>query len=678
MAATTLLLLALGARVWNLADVPPGLTHDEASNGHDSAAILRGVHRIYFPVGYGHEPLYNYSVALTTALLGQGIITLRLTTVVWGVAQIVLTAAIARRWWGRSAALATLGVYAASFWALMLARVGLRAPTLPVLLAASVLAYDYAQSRSTHGASPRARLWYGLAGLLLGLSFYTYMASRGMPLLFLGYAAILAVVDRRRFRRVWRGTLLLLAVAALVGAPLFLHLRANPGLEQRVSQLGQAVVAMKTGDLRPLWANIADSLPMLLWQGDPYWLYNIAGRPGLEPLLAVGFAVGLSASLLHLRDPRNILLLLWLGGGTAPALLTPVAYNLLHAVGAMPAVLLLAARGLCVISRLGRGTAVCPRAWSWLRTATILALALAFVATSVESLHAYFVMWTRHRNVRVAYHHHVVALGRHLDRVEATGPVVITTLYPGEFHDPYTMEVTLRRDDLALRWVDGREAIVFPNTPARLFVETQTQLAATLWAEVSRDSQVLTVLTYGQDAIPTETRGYLWNAPATWRRIVSAAETKVLVGTGDPPQLADHRVTSAPIDFGTSVRLLGYRATERVDPGADLELVTLWEVLAPSVAAASDLAIFAHLLDAEGTLLDQDDRLGAPSWQWQSGDHFAQVHRLDRASAPAPGCCIALGIYDRATLVRLPVVASEMMPTGTATRILLPIEVQIP
>ena len=45
-AMAALLLLVTSIRVWNLESVPPGLTHDEAANGHDSAAILRGVHRI--------------------------------------------------------------------------------------------------------------------------------------------------------------------------------------------------------------------------------------------------------------------------------------------------------------------------------------------------------------------------------------------------------------------------------------------------------------------------------------------------------------------------------------------------------------------------------------------------------------------------------------------------------
>ena len=213
---TLLLLVAFVLRVGGLENVPPGLTHDEASNGHDSAAILQGIHRIYFPVGYGHEPLYNYSVAATTLLLGQSIFTLRLTSVGWSLLTWVLTVALARRWWGRRAALFTAAALTVGFWPLMMARLGLRAPTLPPLLAASALAYDHAFT-----STKRKTAWaaYLLSGLFLGAGFYTYMASRGMPVLYLAFLIALAITDRRKLRQVWAGTLVVVGTAVLVGLP---------------------------------------------------------------------------------------------------------------------------------------------------------------------------------------------------------------------------------------------------------------------------------------------------------------------------------------------------------------------------------------------------------------------------------------------------------------------------
>lgn len=686
-----LLLLAFGARTWDLTEVPPGLTHDEASNGHDSAAILRGVHRIYFPVGYGHEPLYNYSAAVTTALLGQSIFTLRVTTVAWGLLQIVLTTALARRWWGRGASIMTLAIYAASFWALMTSRVGLRAPTLPALLAASVLALDHAlpahpRRYRSQGDGQRWH-WYVLSGVILGLSSYTYMASRGMPLMVVGSLAATALIDRQRFRAAWRGTLLLLVVTALVGAPLFLYLWAHPGLEQRIGQLGHAITALLQGDLGPVVINIVDSLPMLIWKGDPYWLYNVAGRPGLEPLLALAFLVGLGVSVSRLRDPRHVLLLLWLGGGTAPALLAPVAYNLLHAIAAMPAVFLLTSRGLLtgieVFAKRNRATKV----------GGAIALGVALLATSAESMHAYFVTWATHRDVNVAYHRHVVALGRYLDRSAGREPAVITTLYPGEYHDPYTMEITVRRNDLDLRWVDGREALFFPREAASLYVEEQTLLPPVLQEVVEPNTREVLTLDFGEDAIPSRTVGYQWAASESWHRIAAGARTSLLVANDDPEDDRVYHEVAAPVGYEETLRLIGYDLETELPEAPhspSLRLLTLWEVLSPTV---SDLAIFAHLLDSSGAIVSQDDRLGAPSWQWKADDRFAQLQWLDLPPGVAlDDAVIALGVYDRDTNVRLKVNPCELesgkpdpcAPGSTATgsgaamtRVLLPIGEQI-
>ncbi|MGC9469670.1 MAG: ArnT family glycosyltransferase [Anaerolineae bacterium] len=668
-----LLLLAVFAlRVWDLDQVPPGLTHDEASNGHDSAAILSGTHRLYFPVGYGHEPLYNYSVAFTTLMLGQSISTLRITTVFWGVVQCILTLALARRWWGRTSTLGVAAAYAVSFWSLMLARVGLRAPVLPTLLAASALAYDHAITTRSRTA------WrsYALAGVFLGASFYTYMASRGMPLLYVIFIAGLALADPGRARQLWRGTALTVAVGLLVAAPLLLYLQAHPSLEQRIAQLGYALSAARTGNFAPLWRNVTDSLPLLLWRGDPQWLYNIAGRPGLEPLLSGVFLVGLVVAILRWQDRRNLYALVWLVGGLAPALLAPIEYNLLHAIGAMPPTFLLIGLGARTLASATRRAGKV--AGPWLPKTALAGGIVALLATGAETANAYFNTWAEHRDVRVAYHHHVVALADHLDQAEDTSPAVITSLYPGELHDPYTMEVALRRDDLRLRWADGRRALFVPRTTVRLFVENQTQPPAQLWAYLEPHVAPSVTLQFREIDIPSSTVGFVWDAPATWDSLATALSSQLRFAEGNPPPGETLSWIHTPVDYGGVVSLAGYKLGPDgpVAPGQLIELLTVWEVQSP---ISEDLAIFAHLLDAAGELVTQDDRLDAPSWQWETGDRFVQRQSLQVPSDATLGSYyVALGIYTRDDVMPLAIrTGGQELSPGT-TRVLIPMKVVVP
>ena len=56
----------------------------------------------------------------------------------------------------------------------------------------------------------------------------------------------------------------------------------------------------------------------------------------------------------------------------------------------------------------------------------------------------------------------------------------------------------------------------------------------------------------------------------------------------------------------------------------------------------------------------QRDSLEAPSWDWQAGDVFIQIHPLLIPAASAPGSYTAVvGVYDRASGARLPVVDGD-------------------
>ena len=81
MSRLSLIHISFALRAWNLTGVPPGLTHDEANHGREAIDILDGVFRLFFPLNYGSEPIYSYTVALSMALFGRGLFALRLVNV---------------------------------------------------------------------------------------------------------------------------------------------------------------------------------------------------------------------------------------------------------------------------------------------------------------------------------------------------------------------------------------------------------------------------------------------------------------------------------------------------------------------------------------------------------------------------------------------------------------------
>ncbi len=364
-----ILLLAFALRVWQLTAVPPGLTHDEANHGREAIGILDGVLRYFFPLNYGSEPIYSYTVALSMALLGRGLLALRLVNVVFGLLAIALTYAWAAQRLGRPAALLGAALLAVSFWPLASSREALRAGMLPFFMGLAVWAFwhilETAEGRPRAAASspwpaPRApgrgrllaaaggrRSAVILFGLALAATLHIYLAARVAWLLFPLFLGYLALAHRATFRRVWPPALAGLLLGGLLSAPLFLYLRAHPEMQTRLDMLAGPLQAIAAGQWRPVLANVTDALLAFVWpgRGDQFLAYNVPGRPVFDAVSAVFFVVGLGVCLWRWRRPAYAFLLLWFAVGIVPSLVTGPTANTTRNLAALPAVFLLPAVG---------------------------------------------------------------------------------------------------------------------------------------------------------------------------------------------------------------------------------------------------------------------------------------------------------------------------------------------
>lgn len=100
-------------------------------------------------------------------------------------------------------------------------------------------------------------------------------------------------------------------------------------------------------------------------------------------------------------------------------------------------------------------------------------------------------------------------------------------------------------------------------------------------------------------------------------------------------------------------------------PEGDIQLLSYWRVNEPVDAP---LAIFAHLLAPDGSILAQFDGLGVATDYWYPGDVIVQVlPLLIPSSLPEGTRWLAVGLYRSDTLTRLSVTSADEM----ADRILI-------
>ena len=133
-----ILLVASFMRLHDLPQIPPGMTHDEADHGLDAWGVVQGERPIYFTVGYGREPLYDYSTAALMAFLGPTFLAGRLTSVFFSLSLIAGSYAWLRQALNGRVALLTVAGLSLGFWPLMTARQALRSEALPAVLVVAV------------------------------------------------------------------------------------------------------------------------------------------------------------------------------------------------------------------------------------------------------------------------------------------------------------------------------------------------------------------------------------------------------------------------------------------------------------------------------------------------------------------------------------------------------------
>lgn len=250
----------------------------------------------------------------------------------------------------------------------------------------------------------------------------------------------------------------------------------------------------------------------------------------------------------------------------------------------------------------------------------IAIVGVIYILTAAESAHAYFVRWGQEAAVRIQYENALVAKMDYLDRLAEQRIVAgISSNEPNRFHDPASAEMTLDNKSVDLRWYDGRTSVIFPQ-------DSDTSL-----------------LMYASDAPLTDlTAPYLTDA--TLKETVSTPDDEIVIYEIDGVSAVDRLLTKTfteveGVIFGETVELIGFNINN-INIENPMEVATMWRVIAPT----EGLTFFTHLVETVGQPpVAQHDSLSVPSYFWQAGDIFVQVHLLDYA--PTGSETVWVGMY---------------------------------
>ncbi len=635
--------LAAGLRFYRLGEWPPGPYRDEAYNGLDALDVLRGRHALFFPANNGREPIYIYLVALSLALFGPTTLALRLPAALIGTLAVAPTYLLGRAWFGRATGLLAALLWAITFWPVHLGRIGLRAGLLAPALALAFWLGTLAYRRR------RAGLWF-VAGLVYGLSFYTYLAARFTPLILLLFALYLLLTGRRE--RLWDGGRVLWFAlgGALAVAPLAAVLVADPALIfGRAGQVSILSPEISGGDpLGALLGNVGRALGMYLWRGDDILRHNAllayapgtsgrpllgdfpAGRPVFDLFMAVPFLVGLLWCLWR-RRPAAVLLILWQLVMLGPSILAEDAPHFLRAAGVLPGAVFFPAIGLALLWHWPRqkpgGQQGDGRHWLLARRALVCLLLLGSAALTARD----YMVYAQQPNVAYLWEAAAADLARAAAADAAAGQSVAIDR---RFVEGWPSIPFLLGDWPVTIFAPEAVPPTAPGPPAVLYAWPYGALD--FLAAVGQPATV--AVTPGPSA-----RGDL--EPEAYSLYTRYAVTPGLPA-GDPTA-----------DFDGQFRL---HAAATLPAAGEAAVELTWEPAEPPAALPN---VFIHVIGPEGMLAQYDGPLGRGLWPlaaWRPGLAVVESHHLTlpRPFDPASDA-LQIGLYWPDTGQRLPMAGAN-------------------
>ncbi len=588
-----LLLLAAVFRSWDLSRVPSGFSDEELAYIRLTEAVQSGNIAVYYQVGddHGRAGLYAIGNAIVTSAVGDGLLGYRLLSFWASLLTLSLLYALARRLFGRYAALMALGAMTVNVRAVLLARTATSESLVPfyVLGLLFVLAVAFHVGRSVRFRAPSTAA-FALLAVLFGASGYLHYTTLVLGPLGALFFVHLLFTRQPMSRRIWNVVFFVLVLATIVALPYL-----TSSIRELASSEPDVFVLERPRSLADLINGMLGAVGGIVWQGDNRVIYNIPELALLGPVWSLLLIVGVVRAVQRWREPRYALVLLSLLAGLATDVWIVPGPTFSANLVALPALYILPAIGVMVTWRALSVRRSRAQATRWVAA---LAVALLLVNT-VLTWNRVFSRWGAADSADVAYHADLGRIAAYLDRSSADSPAAICMIpldMPNDIGltQRQILPLMMHREDISLRSVDCRGGMVFVNAgmPMRFIFTDPTyrermppELAE--WLEGAPEVAVDglpdgSVLSLNVEQRISDMGGY-WSTESPTFYLPEAT------GGGSAP-------AQVPVTLERNLTFAGYDPrglAPHMAGGDPIVLVTYWRVDGPLPA---NLGIFAHLL----------------------------------------------------------------------------------
>lgn len=659
------LLAAAALRISTLTRIPPGFSQDEIRNIQVVETVRRGTVASFYNVGDpagGYEGLYAVLQAVTTTLIGDGLLCYRILSMWCGLLSIALMYALARRLFGSFVGLVAAIALTVTLWPVLLARSAIRETLLLPLTLAMLLALVHAlHLRRTVEPDPPATTPYAWVGVLMVAMVYTHWTGLMVLPLLVAFIAYLVVTRQPISRRVLNFSAFSIVVAVILGIPYIVFTLRSPSLSGF-----RAFWASRPENIGALINATFKAIGSLVLAGDPLPEHNLTDGALIGPLGAILLIVGLVVAIRCRRLPNMFLMLLTLVVGLLPDAWTRGEPNFAHSIIALPALMALIGLGAeTVAHQFAQRFAQARLSFVPLQDRRVLLMTgLVAVVSLLMVSQTVFYDWAARPDVDIAFNGRLGRLAAYLDRTDDTLTTSICTLNLGNAYDasgktdvstpsdPALLDLMMHRQDPNVRFSDCMTGLVLTQGGA-----TQRIAYADMKAMRAMPPEIKNWLHRGEMLdIDGLSPGVVMKINVEKELADMGGRFTLASAAWEPETTGTSPVAALPVRMGGYLTFEGYvlPSGPTYRPGDTLTLVTYWRADGPQ---APDLRIFVHALpNPTAVPAAQNDTLSVNASLLRDRDVFIQILHVPLPPEISPGnYMISIGAYQNTSGTRLPV-----------------------
>ncbi len=311
--AAGILLASLIIRMIYLTDHPYPWSGDEASVGLDAVRILNKSITNWFDTSWSGQPNVSFlPTSLSILIFGRTIFAVKMVSVITGTLSVLVIYLLAREWFSLEIALIASGFLAAFPFHLQFSRIGVD-NIIDSLMAPLAIWLLFRASRL------RSMPTYLAAGIVSGLSIYTYVGTRLVVAMSVGTVIYIAIRQKDFIKTELTNLGAYIAGTLITAAPMAAFFIKRPDLF--MTRLGQEGIFFNGWLASQVESTGQSAFKILLDQFSKtilvYFAQNAGSnflnfdRPYLTILGAVFFLIGITVSLRYFFEQKHFILQMW-------------------------------------------------------------------------------------------------------------------------------------------------------------------------------------------------------------------------------------------------------------------------------------------------------------------------------------------------------------------------------